>query len=72
MRKDYVAWNKDSIDEQKIADDLKEMSNGKLQLNDEIRALIVERMSYVKPVRPNVKSNQNQNQRMNKKGKLPR
>ena len=70
MRKDYLTYNKDSMDEQKIADDLVEMSDGKLRLNDEIRALIVERMdkNYVKP-RPNIKNGQNQNQNKNKNKK---
>lgn len=45
MRKNYVAWNKDNIDEQKIADDLRELSGGKLRLTDEIAQLMEDRVS---------------------------
>jgi hypothetical protein len=45
MRKNYVAWNKDNIDEQKIADDLRELSGGKLRLTDEIAQLMEDRVN---------------------------
>ncbi len=43
MRRDYINWNKDTIDDQKIADDLYELSNGKLTLTDSIARLMYER-----------------------------
>jgi hypothetical protein len=47
MRKDYTAWNKDNMDEKKIADDLYELSDGKLTLNENISRLMGDRMSIV-------------------------
>ena len=32
MKKDYMSWNKDTVDDRKIADDLAEPSGGKLQM----------------------------------------
>jgi hypothetical protein len=65
MRKNYVAWNKDNIDEQKIADDLRELSGGKLRLTDEIAQLMEDRVSTsnrpknnsYQPVRQNSNNN---------------
>jgi hypothetical protein len=72
MRKNYVAWNKDNIDEQKIADDLRELSGGKLRLTDEIAQLMEDRVSTsnrpknnsYQPVRQNG-GNNNQRRRFN-------
>lgn len=66
MRKSYITWNRDSIDDDKINDDLKELSRGKLFLTDEIKQLI--------NVRPNHNQYQNRqknrnNQRRNHKSK---
>lgn len=44
MKKDYIAWNKDTIDDAKIADDLYEMSEGRLQMTNDILRLMDERM----------------------------
>ena len=68
MRKDYITWNKDSIDDQKIADDLYELSNGKLKINEEIFALMAERMEknyrQQRPMQKNVASTkQNKNKK---------
>lgn len=40
MKKDYLAWNKDTLDEGKINDDLLEYSRGKLRLTDDILRLM--------------------------------
>lgn len=40
MKKDYIAWNKDTIDEGKINEDLMELSAGKLWLTDEVLRLM--------------------------------
>ncbi|MBQ8008124.1 MAG: DUF4290 domain-containing protein [Bacteroidaceae bacterium] len=70
MRKDYITWNKDSIDENKIADDLYELSEGKLHLTDEILDLMAERIekNYRSklPVQRN-NTSQKQNMKNNKK-----
>jgi hypothetical protein len=36
MKKSYVAWNKDGVDDEKIFLDLKELSRGKLNISKEI------------------------------------
>ena len=64
MKKDYMTWNKDTVDDRKIADDLYELSGGKLQMTDEILKLMAERIDlYYRPT-PN-----NNNNRNNKKKK---
>ena len=44
MKKDYMAWNKDTVDDRKISDDLTELSDGKLQMTDSIVRLMAERI----------------------------
>ena len=39
MKKDYMSWNKDTVDDRKIADDLAELSGGKLQMTDSLLRL---------------------------------
>lgn len=46
MKKDYITWNKDTVDDRKIAEDLYEYSNGKLQMTDDIMRLMTERMNH--------------------------
>ena len=45
MKKDYLAWNKDMVDDKKIAEDLYELSDGKLQMTDDIVRLMAERLN---------------------------
>lgn len=45
MKKDYMVWNKDTVDDKKIAEDLYELSDGKLQVTDEIVRLMAERLN---------------------------
>lgn len=54
MRKSYTTWNRDSVDDDIINDDIKELSSGKLFLTDEIKQLI------------NVRPHQNQYQNRQK------
>ncbi len=62
MKKDYMTWNKDTVDDRKIAEDLYELSDGKLQMTDEILRLMSERINlYCRP-KPNLNS-KNSNQR---------
>lgn len=73
MRKNYVTWNKDNIDDEKIADDLQELSGGKLRLTDEIYQLMNERVNTTtrpknnsyQAVRSNNNNNNNQRRRFN-------
>ncbi len=44
MKKDYMTWNKDTVDDRKIADDLAELSEGKLQMTDNIVRLMAIRL----------------------------
>ena len=68
MKKDYMTWNKDTVDDRKIADDLYELSGGKLQMTDEILKLMAERSDlYYRPTKANTPNNNNN--RNNKKKK---
>ena len=62
MKKDYMAWNKDTVDDRKIAEDLHELSGGKLQLTEDILRLIGERLSQSNRQKTNYNS-RNSNQR---------
>ena len=54
-----MAWNKDTVDDRKIAEDLYELSDGKLQLTDDIIRLMAERLNQ--NYRPKVNYNNNRN-----------
>ena len=70
MRKDYLAWNKDSMDDQKIADDLHELSHGKLHFSEDLRQLMADRIdAYCKPKNPAPASNNNGKQQNNRNNK---
>ncbi|KAA6325411.1 hypothetical protein EZS27_025376, partial [termite gut metagenome] len=45
MKKNYILWNKETIDEQKITNDLMEYSEGMLKLDDELFKLMEKRYS---------------------------
>ena len=63
MKKDYMTWNKDTVDDRKIADDLYELSGGKLQMTEEILKLMAERIDrYYRPMKANM-SNNNRNKK---------
>ncbi|NDV84486.1 DUF4290 domain-containing protein [Bacteroides sp. 51] len=53
MKKDYMAWNKDTIDNEKINDDLIELSRGKLQLTDSLLKLMETRLASNRRPKPN-------------------
>lgn len=55
MKKDYMAWNKDTIEDSKIALDLVEYSNGELQMTDDIIRLMNTRLAQ--NYRPRVQNN---------------
>ena len=70
MKKDYMTWNKDTVDDRKIADDLYELSGGKLQMTDDILKLMAERIDlYYRPTKANMPNNNSYNNNRNNKKK---
>lgn len=69
MKKDYMTWNKDVVEDQKIADDLAELSDGKLQLTPAIIDLMHRRIDvYYRPKNnKNNKNNRNNRKRFDQK-----
>lgn len=63
MRKDYMAWNKDTVDEQKISDDLYELSGGQLAISPEISRLMNDRIERNNRPKNNYTNYRNNNQR---------
>lgn len=62
MKRDYVAWNKDGVDDQKILDDLRDLSNGAITLSvDDFH--LSEQRTFVPRRRP---ANNNNNQQKKK------
>jgi len=57
MKKDYMAWNKDTVEDSKINDDLIELSRGKLRLDDSLLKLMETRSANNR--RQNPKQNTN-------------
>ena len=41
MKKDYMSWNKDTVDDRKIADDLAELSGGKLKYKTLVIIIVI-------------------------------
>lgn len=72
MKKCYLTWNKDAVDDDKIYEDLSVLSEGKIQRNDieltETREIMnPKRKKMQHNQRFNKKQNQNQNQRFKRK-----
>lgn len=71
LKKDYITWNKENVDDRMIANDLSQMSDGKLQMTDNVMRLMAERMErYGKVVRdfqPQQQNRNNKNQRNNRR-----
>lgn len=65
MKMAYVQWNKDSVSDESILADLRELSNGELQLEDNVNLNRVEYRNPVQATRNNNPRNNNQNQRNN-------
>lgn len=64
MRKNYIAWNKDTVDDRKIASDLAELSKGELVMDEEIVRLMADRLARNQRPRPNQNSGgKNNNQK---------
>lgn len=60
MKMAYVTWNKDSVADDKILDDLKEFSNGELTIDDSVNLAKVDVKSPSTGTRTKGGSNQNQ------------
>lgn len=58
MKKSFMAWNKDIVDDRKIFDDLKEYSKGMIELKEEDIRLMEQRNFVPRKTRP-VSSNNN-------------
>lgn len=69
MKKDYLSWNKDTVDDRKIADDLAELSGGKLQMTDNIVRLMAARIEMNYRTKNNNPGNRFNNNRNNYKKK---
>ena len=68
MKKDYMTWNKDTVDDRKIADDLYELSGGKLQMTEDLLKLMAERIDlYYRPMKNNMSNNNRNNKKKNNK-----
>lgn len=63
MRKDYMAWNKDTVDEQKISDDLNELSGGQLAISTDISRLMNDRIERNNRPKNSYTNYRNNNQR---------
>jgi hypothetical protein len=62
MKKSFLAWNKEVVDDQKIFDDLKQLSKGSIVLDEENHKLTESKDLLSPPPR----KNKNQNRRQNK------
>lgn len=63
MKKNYITWNKDTVDDRKVAEDLYELSDGRLTLTDDLIRLMAERIE--RNYRPQ-NNNNNNNQKRNR------
>lgn len=63
MKMAYVQWNKDSVTDESILADLRELSNGELKLEDNVN---LARVEYRTPVQNTRTNNQNRNNNQNR------
>lgn len=61
MKKNYITWNKDTVDDSKIAEDLAELSEGRLKLDDNVLRVMGERLSMYYRPKNNMPNNRNGN-----------
>ncbi len=66
MKKDYMAWNKDTVEDHKIAEDLMEFSEGRLRMDERIVRLMAARLSQNYRPRTNQNQGPSQNQGQNR------
>jgi hypothetical protein len=65
MKMAYVQWNKDSVTDESILSDLRDLSNGELKLEDNVN---LARVEYRTPVQNTRVNNQNRNNNQNNRG----
>jgi hypothetical protein len=65
MKMAYVQWNKDSVTDESILSDLRELSNGELKLEENVN---LARVEYRTPVQNTRVNNQNRNNNQNNRG----
>lgn len=63
MKKSYITWNKDSVDDAKIATDLENLSGGRLHMDDEIKKVMAERLALYYRPKNNMPNNRNNGQK---------
>ena len=67
MKKNYITWNKDTVDDRKVAEDLYELSDGRLTLTDDLIRLMAERIERnYRPQNNNNNNNNNNNHKRNR------
>lgn len=62
MKKDYITWNKDTVEDQKIFDDIYEMSKGAIRLSEDQMRLNINPPQQPQP-QPQRNNNNNQRKR---------
>lgn len=67
MKKSYLMWNRDTVNDELIANQLKELSNGKLELKD--LSVLTPTSEIVKNKPTNTSNNNNRRRGRSKKGK---
>lgn len=63
MKKSFLTWNKESVDDRKIFQDLSELSKGNIVLNEETYRLTESREILARNVGSNTSSNNNNNKK---------
>lgn len=68
MKRSFINWNKDSVDDRKIFKDLEELSNGKIVLSEESYKLVENKDVQVRP-QTNNNNNNNHRKSFSRKGR---
>lgn len=66
MKKSYMIWNKNSVNDTTIINDLSELSGGKLELKDVTK---LSNIQVILPPKPNMNNNQSRNKKKKNKNK---
>jgi hypothetical protein len=70
MKKNYILWNKETVDEQKIANDLMEYSEGMLRLDNELIKLMGKRYFMYVRKQKTIHNNNNQKRQLPQKSSI--
>jgi hypothetical protein len=63
MKKSILAWNREAVEDEKIFDDLRSLSGGRIDVNEETIRLMDARDIVVQPRNPQPKQNQKNNRK---------